>query len=45
MASLSSSSETFNELLNIESPHLARQDTSMQNCIPAENILAIGYTG
>ena len=33
---------TFNQLLNNVSPHVARQDTSMRNCIPAEKILAIG---
>ena len=33
---------TFNQLLNLLSPHVARQDTSMQSCIPAEKILAIG---
>jgi len=32
---------TFNQLLNNVSPHVARQDTSMRNCIPAEKILAI----
>ena len=31
---------TFNQLLNSVSPHVARQDTSMRNCIPAEKILA-----
>ena len=31
---------TFNQLLNNVSPHVARQDTSMRNCIPAEKILA-----
>ena len=33
---------TFNQLLNNASPHVARQDTSMRNCIPAQKILAIG---
>ncbi|CAH3191331.1 unnamed protein product [Porites evermanni] len=33
---------TFNQLLNNVSLHVARQDTSMRNCIPAEKILAIG---
>ena len=33
---------TFNELLNMVNPHVARQDTSMRNCIPPEKILAIG---
>ena len=33
---------TFNQLLNLVSPHVARQDTSMRSCIPAEKILAIG---
>ena len=33
---------TFNQLLNNTSPHVARQDTSMRNCIPAQKILAIG---
>ena len=37
MTSLKSSSE-----LNLVSPHVARQDTSMRSCIPAEKILAIG---
>jgi len=33
---------TFNQLLNIVNHHVVRQDTSMQKCIPAEKILAIG---
>jgi len=33
---------TFNELLNTVNPHIARQDTSMRNCIPPEKILATG---
>lgn len=33
---------TFNELLNMVNPHVARQDTSMRNCIPPEKIFAIG---
>ena len=36
---------TFNQLLNNVSPHVARQDTSMRNCIPAEKILVIGLYG
>ena len=31
---------TFYQLLNNVSPHVARQDTSMRNCIPAEKTLA-----
>ena len=33
---------TLNELLNMVNPQVARQDTSMRNCIPLEKILAIG---
>ena len=33
---------TFNQFLNNLSPHVARQDTSMRNCIPAEKMLVIG---
>ena len=33
---------TFNQFLNNLSPHVARQDTSMRNCILAQKILAIG---
>ena len=33
---------TFNELLNMVNPHVARQDASMRNCIPLEKIMAIG---
>ena len=36
---------TFNQFLNKVSPHVARQDTSMRNCIPAEKILVIGLYG